>query len=166
MSSSLPSVDPQQPEPTQPLNPPPRHRFSTPVLVALISVVVIAILAGISALSIAVDDGPSRSVVTGPPTSNFRLVTYEVLGSASSVDTTERTPSGSRQQSNVAVPMTRESGGPVTYSMSPGAFAYISAQNNGDTGVVTCRILVDGMVLAEVSSSGAYVIATCDGRVP
>ncbi len=43
--------------------------------------------------------------------------------------------------------------------LKPGS-AYVPAQNNGETGSV------DGDVVEEATSSGAFVIATCSGTVP
>jgi hypothetical protein len=43
---------------------------------------------------------------------------------------------------------------------------YLSVQNQNAAGSVTCRILLDGMVVSENTSTGGYVIATCQGRVP
>lgn len=40
------------------------------------------------------------------------------------------------------------------------AFYYISAQNNNSSGSVTVKILIDGRVVDEATSTGAYVIAT------
>ena len=52
----------------------------------------------------------------------------------------------------------------MTHEFGPGEFVYISAQNEGEYGSVTCRITVDGVVVSENTSSGAYGIATCEGR--
>lgn len=47
-----------------------------------------------------------------------------------------------------------------------GDFVYISVQNQQPAGSVTCRITVDGTVVSENTSTGAYAIATCQGKVP
>jgi hypothetical protein len=49
--------------------------------------------------------------------------------------------------------------------MNDGDAAYVSAQNNGDHGTITCSIRVDGEVVQTNSSSGAYAIVTCSGRI-
>jgi hypothetical protein len=41
-------------------------------------------------------------------------------------------------------------------------FLYISAQNTGEYGGLTCQITVDGVVVAQNSASGAFTIATCE----
>jgi len=46
-----------------------------------------------------------------------------------------------------------------------GDFAYLSAQCDDEYCVVTCRILVNGVVWRESTSSGSYVIASCSGRL-
>ena len=53
-----------------------------------------------------------------------------------------------------------------SYWMIPrtGAFLYLSAQNQCDSGYVTVRFVQDGKVLRENTSRGAYVIATISGR--
>jgi len=51
------------------------------------------------------------------------------------------------------------------YEMERGDFAYISAQCMEENCDITCKIRVDGELWRESSSSGDYVIATCDGLV-
>lgn len=91
-----------------------------------------------------------------PPT--YR-VTYEVTGSASSVSVTLENDQGGTEQGEYALPFKE------TFTMERGDFAYISAQNQGESGSVTCRILIDGEEWRESTSEGAYVIASCDGTV-
>lgn len=95
----------------------------------------------------------------------LRTVLYEVEGTATGASLTIATPSGTRQVSDAAVPVTREASGErgLEMTVAPGEFLYISAQNNHDTGTITCRITVDGVVISENSSSGAYAIASCSG---
>lgn len=95
-------------------------------------------------------------------------IKYEVEGTATSVSITMSTPSGTQQVADASVPLRPKSGdgAGLLVKMDSGEFAYLSAQNNGDTGTVVCRITVDGKVIAENQSSGAYVIASCDGSVP
>ena len=51
--------------------------------------------------------------------------------------------------------------GPVRLEASYGDWLYFSAQNL-DSGEITCRIVVDGEVVASNSSSGAGAIVTCE----
>lgn len=96
-----------------------------------------------------------------------REVVYEVEGSASSVSITIETPTGTSQQEGVGLPLAPEGGGVGEHGLSAnfqrGDFVYISAQNDGETGTVTCRITVDGRVVSENTADGAYSIATCKG---
>jgi hypothetical protein len=54
--------------------------------------------------------------------------------------------------------------GPVRECFDRGAFVYFAVQNDTDRGSVSCSIQVDGATIAENTSVGAYVIASCDGR--
>ena len=96
-----------------------------------------------------------------------RQVVMEVTGSAPMASITVRAGDKSTQQSDVDVPVVLESGERgLRYAVEGGEFVYISAQNSTDSGDVTCAITVDGELLVTNTSSGAYVIATCSGRVP
>lgn len=107
---------------------------------------------------------PRQSVaprVYVPPASAAPLayeVTYTVGGSTSSASITYQNATGSTEQDDaVTVPWFS------TFSASPGDFLYISAQNNNESGTVTCQIAVNGTVIKTAHSSGAYTIATCSG---
>jgi len=95
-----------------------------------------------------------------------RMVLYEVEGTAKGVDMTLQTPSGTSQRNGKAVPVTNKASGRpgILFEMQAGSFLYIAAQNNGASGTISCRITVDGVVVAENFSSGGYAIATCQGR--
>ena len=87
-------------------------------------------------------------------------VIYYVRGTASTVSLTYENESGNTEQKDgVELPWRK------MMSVEDGAFLYISAQNEQDSGSVVCEILVDGVKMEEASSSGAYVIATCSGQV-
>ena len=51
-----------------------------------------------------------------------------------------------------------------TYTFDPGSFVYLSAQNESDSGSITCTVKEDGQVISTNTSTGAYVIAQCDGQ--
>jgi len=92
-------------------------------------------------------------------------VLYEVEGTASGASVTMEKPDGT-EQVDVDLPMMNNAGGQgVELKFMPGSFVYISAQNEGAYGEVTCRITVDGMVMSENTSSADYGIASCDARV-
>jgi|SRR6266511_4409220 len=87
-------------------------------------------------------------------------VLYVVSGMASSALVTFQNENGdTSQQSDVGVPW--------TYSLDAeeGDFLYISAQNEGDVGYITCEILVDGQQVESNTSSGAYTICTASGSL-
>lgn len=95
---------------------------------------------------------PARAVSTDP-------VVYEVTGSARTVSLTYQTPGGSVQK-DVPLPWTERQ------SLGTGDFLYLSAQNNGESGSVTCTIRAGGGVFVTNTSTGAYKIATCSGSAP
>lgn len=85
-------------------------------------------------------------------------VTYEVTGSATAIDVTYENENGDvSQEGPMVVPWRR------TVNVEDGAYVYISAQNQDETGAVTCRVLVDGVEKEANTSSGAYTICTASG---
>ena len=94
-------------------------------------------------------------------------VLYEVDGTARSTNVVLQTLSGSTQLNDMAVPLHNASKGTtgVTYQMASGHAVYLSAQNAGGIGTITCRITVDGVVVAQNTSIGGYAIASCSGTV-
>jgi hypothetical protein len=108
------------------------------------------------------DDAESPGVFDGA--SLTREVIYEVEGSARSVNITIETPSGTSQQNDLVVPIVNKAGETgLRSTFTAGDFVYISAQNQGEHGTVTCRITSDGVVISENTASGAYAIASCKG---
>lgn len=81
---------------------------------------------------------------------------YSANAGGAGADVTYETPSGT-QQGEVPDGWSR------TFTFDAGDFVYVSAQNNGQ-GTVTCTIEVDGRILSTNSSTGEFMIATCDGR--
>lgn len=105
-------------------------------------------------------------VASEPPTTH--TVVYEADGSGTNAGSfTLQTPTGSQQEKG-GLPLKNQAGGTgLTFSgFHSGDFVYLSVQNENPTGVVTCRIVVDGSTVSENTSTGGYVIATCSGRVP
>jgi hypothetical protein len=87
-------------------------------------------------------------------------VTYEVTGDgAYSGSMTYENETGGTEQGDYKLPFRK------VFDMGFGDFAYISAQNNGESGKITCRILIDGIEWKKSTSSGAYAIASCSGSV-
>lgn len=96
-------------------------------------------------------------------------VVYNVTGSAKVADVTYSTASGdTAQQNGVDVPMvSKTTGRPgIRTTMDSGSYLYISAQNQGQSGDISCSITADGVELAANTSRGAYAIVTCSARVP
>lgn len=121
----------------------------------LFAVVALAALTGCSS------DTPAPAAVKLEPVE----VRYFVEGTATHADITIETPTGTSQQDDVLLPMmAKDDSEGLHFMAEPGTFVYIAAQNGGAAGDVTCRIEVDGKVVSENRSSGAYSIATCKGR--
>jgi hypothetical protein len=87
-------------------------------------------------------------------------IEYRLDGSARTVGATYRNATGGTEQKDVGLPAG------MTFFAATGSFAYVSAQNQGDSGEVHVAVLVDGRILQEATSSTAYGIATASGRVP
>lgn len=109
---------------------------------------------------------PSASTSSSAPPDAPLVVTYEVVGQGTSTASlTIATPTGT-SQSKADLPVRNKSGseGLIFHGFSHGAFLYVSAQNDEDSGEVTCRIKVGDAVVSENSASGAYEIATCQAQ--
>jgi hypothetical protein len=87
-------------------------------------------------------------------------VKYEVTGTATIVDVTYQNENGDASQlSKRLVPWS------TTVTVGSGGFAYVSAQNAGESGDVTCTIYVDGTQKESNTSSGAFTICTASGTL-
>ena len=82
-------------------------------------------------------------------------VTYRVTGTAGEASITYRNEKGGTQQSLGRIPWE------LTFDARAANFLYVSAQNRGASGSVSCDILVDGMSRTTATSTGAYVVAEC-----
>jgi hypothetical protein len=82
-------------------------------------------------------------------------VTYRVKGTAGTAVLTYRNARGGTEQSSEHLPWE------LSFDAKGGLFLYVSAQNEGTTGSVTCEILLDDETRTSSTSSGAYVIAEC-----
>ena len=94
-------------------------------------------------------------------------VHYSVGGSTDQASVTMQTPTGTKQQSDIDVPLrSKGTGAPyLEFEFQSGDFVYISAQNSNGYGTVSCRIETDdGRLISENESSGAYAIVTCSGQ--
>lgn len=87
-------------------------------------------------------------------------VIYRIGGTARSVDLTyTNAGGGTEQQNDKSVPWNN------SFAAHGGQFLYVSAQNQGENGDVTCEIVLNGVVVKSSKSSGAYAIASCSGRI-
>ena len=95
---------------------------------------------------------------TSSPGSNAgKEVIYKVSGSGGQASVTYQNAGGGTEQAEVALPWSQ------TITAPSGGFVYISAQNKGAYGSVTCEIDLDGKVYKTSISTGEYGIATCSG---
>ncbi len=89
---------------------------------------------------------------------------YQVDGTGSDVTVSYTTYSGdvtaTQQQTGQSLPFEQEytvgTGGAATYNSYT-----LTATNGADEGDVTCRIILDGQVVVEQTSTGAYATASC-----
>lgn len=77
--------------------------------------------------------------------------------------------SGGTIQKDVALPMvdlSTNTPGISSDKFERGAALSMSIQNRERSGSVTCRIEVDGKVVDEATSTGAFKVVSCVGKVP
>jgi hypothetical protein len=108
--------------------------------------------------------GSSRAA-SAPERPPLRVL-YEVEGTASGASLTYATNDGSAQGETALPLMNTKGTAGVGFTATSGQFLYLSAQNLGEAGTVTCRISVDGVTISENTSNGSYSIASCDGSAP
>jgi hypothetical protein len=137
-----------------------RHKKLGIILIIASVVLVIGIAAGTNS---------SKSSVSNVETTSTdrHEVTYLLSGTTREASITYSTPNGgTAQQSDIDVPLVTKSGHVgIVQTFGKGDFVYLSAQNSLDSGTITCTIQVDGVTVLTNTSSGAYVIAECDGRL-
>lgn len=126
----------------------------SPAVVLLVAMLSLACLIGILALATSGQGGGGSAKIT-----TTADVTYRIEGTAREVFVTLTTGDGGTEQSKVSVPFEKKT------SMKYGSAAYISAQNQGETGEVICKIVVNGKEVKTATSTGAYVIAACSGII-
>jgi hypothetical protein len=103
------------------------------------------------------------------PVSAAPHVVFYAEGEGTAAAMTLRSESGGTIQKDVALPLTDTSKGTAGLSsdlFKRGDTFYISLQNKDVAGSVTCRIEVDSKVVDEATSSGAYKVVSCQGKVP
>lgn len=142
-----------------PPTPAPRKRRKWPWIVggaaALLLVIAVAGGGGQAPAGSTSTAGGSAPAVS----SSAATVVYEITGSGRASNVTYNSDGGGSiaQEAGVKLPWRKE------ISVDRGfAITTVSAQNAG-SGQITCRILVDGEVVKENTSSGQYSIVTCTG---
>lgn len=99
--------------------------------------------------------GSGRAV----PSKSTYLIGYRVTGTTSAASLTYENAQGGTEQKKVSVPWD------TSFYAAPGAFLYLSAQNEREVGSITCEILVDNKVVKTSTSGGGYTIASCSGKL-
>lgn len=108
----------------------------------------------------------TTTAVTTTAVAATTTVVYQVRGSATHADVTLATGTGSSQEADVPVGASGLGFWRESATLEPGDLAYLSAQNTGETGDITCIILIHGAEVARNTSTGAYTIATCQAPIP
>lgn len=163
-------------DPAPPLVPPASEQPGAPQPAAEISKRGLASLAALILLPLVVvavvvsPDEPASAKPTQliPPAERPQVV-FDVDGTATGADLTFSSGGGIQQAAGKAVPLTNtETGAPGFRFTAPssGTPLYLSAQNTGDSGSITCRITVGDRVISENTSDGGYTITTCQGMTP
>jgi hypothetical protein len=140
--------------PTPPAPTAPTQRKSSP----LAGILLLLIVVGCGGLWL-LGDGGRSTPSTNRSATDFS-VTYKISGTARSASLTYTNASGGIEQKE-AVRLPWEQ----SFSARSGQFVSISAQNQGSSGTVTCEILLNGVVVKQSTSTGAYTIAACNGSV-
>lgn len=136
----------------------PKKKSSTALLLILAIVVVCLIGFALTQGSGGGGVGTSAGIFNESSTYSVK---YVINGSAHRADLTYNNANDDTEQiSSVSVPYEK------TYTMKPGNFLYISAQNQDEYGSIICEIWVDGKKVKTSTSNGAYVIATCSDMLP
>jgi hypothetical protein len=95
----------------------------------------------------------------GASPNTSHVVTYRMTGTAYSASLTYQNASGGTEQKDARLPWE------WSFAAVNGQFVYISGQNRGTAGAVTCAILLDGAIVKTSTSDGAYKIASCSGKL-
>lgn len=87
-------------------------------------------------------------------------VRYEVSGTAATINVTYRNATGAVEQRDVQ--------GSWSYELQTkqGQLVTLRVTNRTASGTVACRVLVDGVVLKEGESEGAWKFVDCSGLIP
>lgn len=107
---------------------------------------------------------PTIAPTKAPTKITSYSVTYRISGNANRVNITYVNSSGGVDQKTVVPPFKD-----ITFTMQPGTYVSLAVQNHdtiaGARRTVKAEILVNGSVVKEAESSGAFVVASCGGLV-
>jgi hypothetical protein len=132
----------------------------------LVVLVIVGAVVAVTHRDSPADRAASQARIAEALAPSRHIVVYELTttGAPTSADITYSTPSGTGQQQGVDVPLTsKNSGSPgITLTdVASGQFLYLSGQLKDGDQDLTCRITVDGKVVAENTSSGEFSIVSC-----
>ena len=131
-----------------------REKLLIQLIIAIVLVMVVCVL-----IYRTINNRTNGSTITLPTIETIHKASYYVGGWAGTADITYENSTGGTEQKTVTIPWT----GPA-WEVHDGDYLYISAQNNGKSGSVICEIRIDGSMVKQSKSEGAYVICTCSGR--
>jgi hypothetical protein len=112
-------------------------------MIGLLALVAIAVTVSVvGSLNPANPDSSKTVAPPALPVTPQLSVLYEVVGSAGSVSLTYSTATGTEQH-DVRLPVMNTSGpAGIGHKGKPGESLYIAAQNRGESGTVSCRIML------------------------
>lgn len=139
--------------------PPVKSTGCSPLALLLTVIIGLIVLAALSSAGGGSSSSSSASSKPASSKTSYSIV-YRITGKTTTkASLTYENATGDTEQATVALPWSK------TFTAKPGAFLYISAQNELDYGSIKCEILVEGIVVKQAESTGAYVIASCSGRL-
>lgn len=158
--TAQPSTQQSSNTPASPPVPAQRRRWPWAVGAAVALFVAVGVANGGNQSAAPTTTAPTASAAMQVPAvaaSSGRVI-YEVTGASRASNITWMTGKGMSmaQVSSARLPWRQE-----VQASGEGFFVpTLTAQNSG-SGTLTCRITVDGAVVAEVTSEGAYAVAMC-----
>lgn len=116
----------------------------------------LAVLGMVVVLGAACDTGTPGGGGDGQTT---HAVRYQVSGVSKASLTYSNQGGDTEQASDATLPWSYD------FTAESGAFLYISAQNSGASGSITCTIYVDGQDVKHSTSTGGYSICQASGTL-
>ncbi|WP_285656961.1 MmpS family transport accessory protein [Actinomycetospora sp. NBRC 106375] len=113
-------------------------------------------------LALAGSGAPAATPVSrSGPASPTAGVVYELSGDAARVLVTSGPIGGVARENGVGLPWRRT----ASPARAPATYTLTAQSSSAGAGQITCRITVDGRVVAEQTSTLPYTVASCVGRV-